>query len=298
MSVAASPARRGPQRSAGPLARLEPLCDPGSLELIRTGVVCDPIGDRARPGDGVLAGAGRVGGRPGLLLRAGPRASSAAASARPTRTRSCGCMELAERAGAPVVGFVESGGARLQEGHAALGRLRANLPPQRRALARRSPQISVVSGVSAGGGAYSPALTDFVVMTPRRPDVPDRPRVVQRGAGRGGDDGGARRRPRAGAATASPSSHVGIDERRLRRWFASCSASCPARSASRRRWRPRQPPPGDPGGIGPRRAAAGLRRPRRGPATLDDGDACSRSRRAGRRTWSPRLAASRAGRSG
>jgi acetyl-CoA carboxylase carboxyltransferase component len=71
---------------------------------------------------------------------------------------------MAGDAGAPVVGFVRSGGARLQEGHAALagyGRIfRASV-----VLSRRVPQISVLDGVSAGGGAYSPALTDFVVMT-------------------------------------------------------------------------------------------------------------------------------------
>ena len=71
---------------------------------------------------------------------------------------------MAGDAGAPVVGFVRSGGARLQEGHAALagyGRIfRASVE-----LSRKVPQISIVSGISAGGGAYSPALTDFVVMT-------------------------------------------------------------------------------------------------------------------------------------
>jgi acetyl-CoA carboxylase carboxyltransferase component len=73
-------------------------------------------------------------------------------------------LQLAARAGAPVVGLVESGGARLQEGHGALagyGRIfRASVE-----LSARAPQISIVTGVSAGGGAYSPALTDFVVMT-------------------------------------------------------------------------------------------------------------------------------------
>ena len=73
-------------------------------------------------------------------------------------------MGLAGQSGVPVVGFVESGGARLQEGHAALagyGRIfRASVE-----LSTKVPQVSIVTGVSAGGGAYSPALTDFVVMT-------------------------------------------------------------------------------------------------------------------------------------
>jgi acetyl-CoA carboxylase carboxyltransferase component len=91
-------------------------------------------------------------------------------------------MRLAGRAGAPVVGFVESGGARLQEGHAALagyGRIfRASVE-----LAGRVPQISIVTGVSAGGGAYSPALTDFVIMTERARMFLTGPRVVEQALG-------------------------------------------------------------------------------------------------------------------
>jgi len=71
---------------------------------------------------------------------------------------------MAGRAQAPVIGFIASGGARMDDGVAALGGygkiFRATV-----ALSGKVPQISVISGVSAGGGAYSPALTDFVVMT-------------------------------------------------------------------------------------------------------------------------------------
>jgi acetyl-CoA carboxylase carboxyltransferase component len=62
------------------------------------------------------------------------------------------------------VGFVESGGARMQEGIAALGGY-ARIFRETVALSGRVPQVTVVTGLSAGGGAYSPALTDFVVMT-------------------------------------------------------------------------------------------------------------------------------------
>ena len=60
--------------------------------------------------------------------------------------------------------FVESGGARMQEGTAALagyGRIFRHTV----GLTGVVPQISIVSGASAGGGAYSPALTDLIVMT-------------------------------------------------------------------------------------------------------------------------------------
>jgi acetyl-CoA carboxylase carboxyltransferase component len=76
----------------------------------------------------------------------------------------CRVLEQAGRARVPVVGFIESAGARLQEGVAALagyGRIfRAHT-----ALSGVVPQISVICGASAGGGSYAPALTDIVVMT-------------------------------------------------------------------------------------------------------------------------------------
>jgi acetyl-CoA carboxylase carboxyltransferase component len=73
-------------------------------------------------------------------------------------------LQIASRALIPVVAFVESGGARMQEGTAALagyGRIFRHTV----GLSGVVPQISVVSGASAGGGAYSPALTDLIVMT-------------------------------------------------------------------------------------------------------------------------------------
>jgi acetyl-CoA carboxylase carboxyltransferase component len=63
-----------------------------------------------------------------------------------------------------VVGFVGSGGARMQEGVRALGGY-GRIFRQTVALSGKVPQISIISGLSAGGGAYSPALTDWIVMT-------------------------------------------------------------------------------------------------------------------------------------
>ena len=146
-----------------PRERLELLCDPGSFEALRTGVRSAQLGNRARAGDGVVAGAGRVGGRPVFCYAQDP--SFMGGSLGVAHADSIvQVLRLAARTGSPVVGLIESGGARLQEGHGALagyGRIfRASVE-----LSSRSPQISIVTGVSAGGGAYSPALTDFVVMT-------------------------------------------------------------------------------------------------------------------------------------
>jgi acetyl-CoA carboxylase carboxyltransferase component len=150
-----------PREELTPLARLEALCDPESLELIRTGV--DSRSARSAPGDGVVAGAGLVGGRP-VYCYAQDQAFAGGSLGTAQAETIVKVLELAGRASAPVVGFVASGGARIDEGAAALGGygaiFRAHV-----GLSGRVPQISVITGTSAGGGAYSPALTDFVVMT-------------------------------------------------------------------------------------------------------------------------------------
>ncbi len=72
----------------------------------------------------------------------------------------CKVMDLAYKAGAPVIGINDSGGARIQEGVDTLART-AKFSPATPALSGVIPQISVVLGPSAGGAVYSPALTDF-----------------------------------------------------------------------------------------------------------------------------------------
>ncbi len=146
-----------------PLARLQLLCDPGSLQLIRGEVISPVMGERARRGDGVLGGSGLVGGRPVFCYAQDSSFAGGSLGAEHANTIAR-VLELAERGRAPVVGFVSSGGARMQEGIAALGGY-GRIFRRTVALSGRVPQISIVSGLSAGGGAYSPALTDFVVMT-------------------------------------------------------------------------------------------------------------------------------------
>lgn len=161
--------------------RLEALCDAGSFRPVRSGVRAPRLGDDGQPGDGVLAGAGEVGGRRVFCYAQDPSfmGGSLGKAHADSIVR---VMELAGQARAPVVGFIESGGARLQEGHAGLsgyGRIfRASVD-----LASKVPQISVVTGVSAGGGSYSPALTDFVLMTAEARMFLTGPRVVREALG-------------------------------------------------------------------------------------------------------------------
>ena len=102
-----------------PIERLEALCDDGSLTLLRSDVRSRRMGEKARAGDGVIAGAGRVDGRPVFCYAQDPSylGGSLGEQHADSIVR---VLRLAGRAGAPVIGFIESGGARMQEGLAAL----------------------------------------------------------------------------------------------------------------------------------------------------------------------------------
>jgi acetyl-CoA carboxylase carboxyltransferase component len=151
VTLTAAASTRGSLERLSPIERIELLCDAGSVRLIRSQV-----------GDGVVGAAGRVSGRP--VFSYAQDASFAGGSLGTAHAETIlRVMQLAGRAGAPVVGFVESAGARMQEGLAALGGF-GRIFSENVALSGRVPQISIVTGVSAGGGCYSPALTDFVLM--------------------------------------------------------------------------------------------------------------------------------------
>ena len=91
-------------------------------------------------------------------------------------------LRHSRRARVPLVGFLESAGARLQEGAAALGGF-GRIFYENVALSGRAPQISVITGISAGGACYSPALTDFVMMTEKSSMFLTGPRIVKRALG-------------------------------------------------------------------------------------------------------------------
>ena len=76
----------------------------------------------------------------------------------------CKVMDLAVRTGAPIIGINDSGGARIQEGVVSLGGY-AEIFWRNVAASGVVPQISLIAGPCAGGAVYSPAITDFVIMT-------------------------------------------------------------------------------------------------------------------------------------
>lgn len=130
-------------------ARLQALLDVDTFHPWRSAV-----------GDGVVAGSARVRGRLVYVWAqdVGHRGGSLGSAGGETIART---IRHASRVGVPVIGVPHSGGARLQEGVAALSAYGAIFREQ--ALAR-VPQITLIPGVCAGGAAYSPALGDFVMM--------------------------------------------------------------------------------------------------------------------------------------
>jgi len=130
---------------------------------MRSRVTSTRMGDRAIDGDGVVGATGMVAGRPIACYAQDGSYLGGSLGERHADTI-VRVLQTAERARIPVVGFVESGGARMQEGTAALGGY-GRIFRHTVGLNGVVPQISIVSGSSAGGGAYSPALTDLILMT-------------------------------------------------------------------------------------------------------------------------------------
>jgi acetyl-CoA carboxylase carboxyltransferase component len=149
MSAVFDVARQGGPAALAARARLELLFDPGTFRPVRTAV-----------GDGVLAGSGRVHGRVVCAWAQDGSFKGGSLGARGGETIVT-TIRRADGLGVPVVGFPHSGGARLQEGAAALHAYSAIFRAQSIATV---PQISVIGGPCAGGAAYSPALGDLTVM--------------------------------------------------------------------------------------------------------------------------------------
>ena len=252
---------------------------------------------KARPGDGVVGAAGRVGGRPVFCLRAGRRLRRRLAG-RAARRHDRARPASWPGAPAPRSSASSSPAARACRRASRRSAATAGSSASNVALSGRVPQISVITGTSAGGGSYSPALTDFVIMTRERGDVPHRPRRRARGHGRGRRRGRARRHRACTSATASATASPTTAPRPIalaRDLLAYLPQSAceprrdaPASPAARRPTRARSCPPTRARVYDVREV---MRRARRRRAT------CSRSRRAGRATSSARSRASRAARS-
>jgi acetyl-CoA carboxylase carboxyltransferase component len=159
--------RAAPAELSPPARRLAALFDFGRYEEINTLTHHQAsrwgMDKRRFDGDGVSIATGKVHGHV-VVAFAQDRRFMGGSLGEAHAFKICRAMELAE----PIVGLLDSGGARIQEGVAALAGygeiFRRNVR-----LSGRVPQISVVLGPCAGGAVYSPAITDFIVLS--RPDA-------------------------------------------------------------------------------------------------------------------------------
>ena len=142
--------------------RIEILLDPGSFDELDQ-LMRPRTAANTSPGEAVVTGWGKVDGRPVYVFSydftlVGGSLSEAVAE------KILKVMDLALTTGAPVVGIIDSGGARIQDGSESL-RGFGEIFTMNTLASGVIPQISVVMGPGAGGGAYSPAITDFIFVT-------------------------------------------------------------------------------------------------------------------------------------
>ena len=114
------------------------------------------------PSDGVITGHGLVNGRP-VFAFSQDFTSRGGSLGEMHAAKICKVMDLALKAGVPVVGFNDSGGARVEEGIDALKGYGEIFFRNSRSSGV-IPQISAIMGPCAGGAVYSPAMTDFILM--------------------------------------------------------------------------------------------------------------------------------------
>ena len=156
-------------RAAGKMTareRLELFFDPGTFTEVDAFVTHRTttfgLAERRVPGDGVVTGWGEVEGRP-VCAFAQDATVFGGALGEAHAGKIVKVMDMARKAGVPIVGLDDSGGARIQEGVLSLGGY-GDVFLRNVSLSGVVPQLSLILGPCAGGAVYSPAITDFVIM--------------------------------------------------------------------------------------------------------------------------------------
>ncbi len=146
--------------------RLDILLDEGSFEemdgYVEHNCVDFGMNETHIPGDGVVTGSGTINGRLVYVFSQDFTVFGGAVSERHAM-KICKIMDAAMKVGAPVIGLNDSGGARIQEGVAALAGY-AEIFQWNVNASGVVPQLSLIMGPCAGGAVYSPAMTDFIFM--------------------------------------------------------------------------------------------------------------------------------------
>jgi len=164
------PERREREHQAGKLTareRIHLLLDEGTFEeldkFVRHHCVDFGMQEQRPAGDGFVTGFGRIDGRL-VYVFAQDFTVFGGSLSETNALKICKIMDLAMRAGAPVIGLNDSGGARIQEGVMSLAGY-ADIFLRNTLASGVIPQISAIMGPCAGGAVYSPAITDFIFMT-------------------------------------------------------------------------------------------------------------------------------------
>lgn len=163
------PERIERQHSAGKMSareRVDLLLDEDTFEELDRLVIhdCRDFGmeEQIVPGDGFVTGYGEIDGRQVFVFAHDFTVMGGSLSAANAQ-KICKVMDLAVKTGAPIIGLNDSGGARIQEGVAALAGY-TDIFLRNTLASGVVPQISAVMGPCAGGAVYSPAITDFIFM--------------------------------------------------------------------------------------------------------------------------------------
>lgn len=150
--------------------RVETLLDPGTFNEIEPfithqGDEMDLLKEKFY-GDGVITGYGQINGRTVYLYSQDFTIYGGTLSEMQSH-KICRVMDLAVRNGVPFISLIDSGGARIQEGVRALGGY-AEIFRRNAQYSGVVPQVSIMLGPCAGGAAYSPALTDLIIMVEKQ----------------------------------------------------------------------------------------------------------------------------------
>ena len=146
------------------LERIKRLLDKNSFSEIDMFVKhrCEKLKDKTLPREGVVTGYGTINNRQVVVFSQDFSVLGGSLGEYHAK-KICKVQKLAERFRVPIIGIVESGGARIQEGIDSLNGY-ANVIYNNTILSGLIPQITIVVGPSAGGSSYSAGLTDFIFM--------------------------------------------------------------------------------------------------------------------------------------
>jgi methylmalonyl-CoA carboxyltransferase large subunit len=165
--------------------RVDALIDPGSMQefgqFAQHRATLFGMAGKDMPADGVVTGAASVGGR--LIHFASQDFTVAGGSAGELHSiKVAEAMQQSLKTGSPFVFINDSGGARVQEGIDSLSGY-GKVFYTNVQLSGAVPQISLICGPCAGGAAYSPALTDFIIQTRKAQMFITGPNVIKQVTG-------------------------------------------------------------------------------------------------------------------